>query len=134
MGDANRTPDISTSGVFLEGYGVSVRAIFAQLNCSNLETSAGWFRKLFRREPDARPMGGLAEWHFGDGAGFQLFEKTKDAGHGTLTLVVDDIEGEHRRLVESGLKPGDVEPGKNTLVRLNDPDGNLVVLTQPAGN
>jgi len=112
---------------------MSLKAIFAQLNCSDLETSAGWFSILFQRKPDARPMSGLAEWHYGESAGFQLFEKTRDAGHGTLTLVVDDIEGERRRLVEGGLKPGDVEPGKNTLVRLNDPDGNLVVLTQPGG-
>jgi hypothetical protein len=76
-------------------------------------------------------MKGLAEWHHGDAAGFQLFENAKHAGHGTLTLVVDDIEREHRRLMETGLKPGDVEPGKFTLVRLSDPDRNLVVLTQP---
>ena len=114
-------------------FGVGIRAIFAQLNCSNLETSVGWFSELFHREPDSRPMKGLAEWHYGDLAGFQLFEKAEDAGHGTLTLVVEDIEGEHRRLVEAGLKPGEVEPGKNTLVRLNDPDGNLVVLTEPGG-
>jgi hypothetical protein len=78
-------------------------------------------------------MKGLAEWHHGDLAGFQLFENARHAGHGTLTLVVDDIEGEHRRLLEAELKPGDVEPGKFKLIRLNDPDGNLVVLTQPSG-
>jgi hypothetical protein len=112
---------------------MSVKAIFAQLNCSNLGASVIWFSRLFHRDPDARPMSGLAEWHQGDCAGFQLFENAQHAGHGTLTLVVDDIEEEHRRLVEAGLKPGEIEPGKNTLVRLNDPDGNLVVLTQPGG-
>ena len=116
------------------GIGMSIRAILAQLNCSELEMSTVWYCKLFAREPDSRPMNHLSEWHHGDSAGLQLFENAEHAGHGTLTLVVDDVQREHLRLSEVGLMPGDVEPGKFSLIRLNDPDGNLVVLAQPTSD
>src|SRR5215470_20339898 len=109
-----------------------LRKIYAHLNCSDLSGSIMWFGKLFGRAPDARPMRGLAEWHHGEGAGFQLFENAVDAGRGTLTLIVEGLGGEAARLESVGLKPGAIEPADYTsLVRLRDPDGNLVVLAQP---
>lgn len=106
--------------------------IYAQLNCSDLATSTPWFEKLFGRGPDARPMDGLAEWHHRDNAGLQLFERREDAGHGTLTLVVEGLRNEHQRLDAAGLAPGPIEPATSTsLVTLIDPDGNTVVLAQP---
>lgn len=111
---------------------MALTAIFAQLSCSRLEESIGWFTRLFGRDPDARPMAGLAEWHEGKSAGFQLFEATDHAGHGTLTLIVSDIAGDRARLAEAGLEPGPVEAADYTSIcRMHDPDGNLVVLAQP---
>ncbi|UXX84757.1 VOC family protein [Roseovarius pelagicus] len=106
--------------------------IYAHLNCSNLAKSLLWYEKLFGRAPDARPMDGLAEWHHGDHAGLQLFQNEKDAGHGTLTLIVDGLRNERGRLNVAGLAPGPVEPATSTsLVKLSDPDGNAVVLAEP---
>ena len=77
-------------------------------------------------------MAGLAEWHHGKQAGFQLFESTAHAGHGTLTLIVGAVRAEHERVASIGLDPGEVETADyTTIVRLKDPDGNLVVLAQP---
>jgi hypothetical protein len=74
----------------------------------------------------------LAEWHHGDSAGVQLFEDKAKAGKSTLTLIVSGLQGEHERLTEIGLKPGPIESGDTvSVVRLNDLDGNLVVLAQP---
>jgi hypothetical protein len=106
--------------------------IYAQLNCVDLSASMSWYEKLFGRPPDARPMDGLAEWHHRDSAGFQLFKNPRDAGHGTLTLIVDGLLDEHARLSNAGLSPGEIEPATSTsLVRLQDIDGNLVALAQP---
>ena len=111
---------------------MALNKIFAQLNCTDLRAGIAWYEKLFGRPPDARPMDGLAEWHHRDSAGLQLFENPRDAGHGTLTLIVDGLRDEHLRLERAGLNPGDIEPATSTtLVRLNDADGNLVVLAQP---
>lgn len=111
---------------------MAFKKIYAQLNCSDLSASQSWYESFFGRSPDASPMAGLAEWHHEASAGLQLFENADDAGHGTLTLIVDGLEGEHARLMEAGLKPNDIEPATSTsLVRLNDPGGNLIVLAQP---
>jgi len=112
---------------------MTIAAIYAQLCCSDLKRSSEWFSAVFDRKPDATPMAGLAEWHHQQSAGFQLYEERANAGRGTLTLIVKDLEGEHSRLVAAGLKPGEIEPADyTTIMRLRDPDENLVVLAQPS--
>lgn len=106
--------------------------IYAQLSCTDLAASVDWYERLFNRAPDARPMDGLVEWHHRGSAGLQLFENAKDAGHGTVTLIVDGLREEHARLESAGLAPGEIGSATSTiLVRVRDPDGNLVVLAQP---
>lgn len=106
--------------------------IFAQLSCSDIVGSRLWFEKFFGRAPDAEPMAGLSEWHHQKAAGLQLFENADNAGRGTLTVIVSDLKAEHARTEALGLKPGPIEAATTTsLVRLHDPDGNLVVLAQP---
>jgi hypothetical protein len=110
---------------------MSLKKIYAHVDCSDLTTSIGWYEKLFARKPDALPMKGLAEWHHGEDAGFQLFEDSAHAGANTLTLIVEELREEHKRLVDSGMNPGEVESSKSvSIVRLKDPDGNLIVLAQ----
>ena len=109
----------------------SIRQVYGQLSCADLSVSEAWFETLFGRVPDARPMAGLAEWHHRGAGGLQLFENGVHAGHGTLTLVVGSLRAEHERLDLAGLAPGPIEPATSTsLVRLKDPDGNLIVLAQ----
>jgi hypothetical protein len=108
------------------------KKIYAQIDCADLSASTKWYEKLFDRVPDAQPMEGLAEWHHLDSAGLQLFQNAKDAGHGTLTLIVDGLEEEHARLEKSGLSPDSIETATSTSIfRLHDLDNNLVVLAQP---
>ena len=104
--------------------------IFAHLSCADLQRSTAWFATLFGRQPDATPMRHLAEWHHGDGAGFQLFQNPPHAGQGTLTLIVTGLEAERHRV--AALRPGEVERADYVdLIRLRDPDQNLVVLAEP---
>jgi len=108
---------------------MSIKTIFAHVSCSNLETSIAWYAKLFGRAPDRRPMDGLAEWHFTDSAEVQLFESQNNASHSTLTLGVLPLTPERQRLADAGLKVGEIEETKNFFImRMKDPDGNLVVL------
>ena len=110
---------------------MTLAAIYAQLSCSDLAHSTEWFTVIFERGPDTRPMPGLAEWHHGEQAGFQLFEDRKNAGRGVLTLIVERVSSEHSRLAASGLEIGNIESADyTTIARLSDPDGNLVVLAQ----
>jgi catechol 2,3-dioxygenase-like lactoylglutathione lyase family enzyme len=108
---------------------MSIETIFANVSCSDLGTSTAWYEKLFGKPPTRRPMAGLVEWQLTESAEMQLFESKEHAGHSTLTLGVMPIEPERERLDTAGLEPGPVEPADDFfIVRLRDPDGNLVVL------
>lgn len=106
-----------------------IMSISANLSCSRLEDSIPWYTALFGRAPDRRPMEGLAEWIIHEGAEVQLFESEPNAGHGTLTIGVSGLEAERARLLDTGLAPGEIEEADEFyIVRMRDPDGNLVVL------
>ena len=109
-----------------------IRTVLAQLCVRDLSVSDPWFEGLFGRSADLRPMPGLVEWRHGDAAGLQVFEAAENAGHGVLTLIVEDLAGERARLVQAGLNPGPIEAATSVdLLRLKDPDGNLIVLAEP---
>ena len=76
-------------------------------------------------------MTGLAEWHQNNEAAFQLFQDPNNAGHTTMTLGVSELESERARLAELKLQPGPVEKADYVnIVRLRDPDQNLIVLAE----
>lgn len=105
-----------------------ISTIFAQVSCSDLETSIDWYTKLFGRPPLGRPMPGLAEWQFTDSAEVQLFEAREHAGHSVLTLGVLPLDPERVRLQAAGLAPGPIEEADYVyILRMRDPDDNLVV-------
>ena len=109
---------------------MTIRKIYAQIACRDLAASTAWFKILFGRNPDAKPMAGLVEWHHRSDAGLQLFQNPDAAGKTTLTLIVSELSAEHSRL--KGLAPGPIEHADHVdIVRLNDLDGNLVVLAEP---
>jgi hypothetical protein len=108
---------------------MSIQTIFAHISCADLARSEAWYAHLFGKPATRHPMAGLAEWHFTESAEMQLYEDSTNAGHGTLTLGVLPLEPERDRLERAGLKPGPVEEADNFfIVRLRDPDQNLVVL------
>jgi hypothetical protein len=106
-----------------------IATIFAHVSCRDIAVSAPWYEKLFGKPPGRRPMPGLAEWQFSDSAEVQLCESADHAGHSALTLGVLPLEPERARMVAAGLTPGEIEQVEDYFVlRLRDPDGNLVVL------
>lgn len=108
---------------------MAIETIFAHVSCSDLEASIKWYERLFGKAPLRRPMPGLAEWQFSDSAEVQLFEDKEKAGTSTLTLGVLPLAPERQRLAEAGLEPGPIEEAKDFwIMRMRDPDGNLVVL------
>jgi catechol 2,3-dioxygenase-like lactoylglutathione lyase family enzyme len=106
-----------------------ISTIFANVSCSDIKASAAWYEKLFGMPPTRQPMKNLLEWHFTDSAEVQLYQQEENAGHCTLTLGVMPLEPERDRLAKAGLDPGPIEAADDFfIVRLRDPDRNLVVL------
>jgi catechol 2,3-dioxygenase-like lactoylglutathione lyase family enzyme len=108
---------------------MGIDTFVAQVSCSDLRTSLRWYEKLFGRPPLRRPAPGLAEWGFADHAQVQLSEAPAQAGQSTLTLGVLPIAPQQTRLRKAGLNPGPILRADDLFVlRLRDPDGNLVVV------
>lgn len=109
---------------------MTITGVLAQATVADLDIAADWYRRLFDRAPDARPMDGLLEWHLGDGFGVQVWAEPERAGRSTVVLQVDDLDAVARRLRDAGIT--DVVPQDATSSRIlpmEDPDGNRVVLT-----
>ena len=108
---------------------MTIVGVLAQATVRDLAKAEHWYRRLFDRVPDARPMDGLVEWHLGDGFGVQVFAERERAGRSTIVLPVDDLDGEAGRLREAGLGEGAPQPATGfRILPLKDPDGNRVVL------
>src|ERR1700755_568121 len=119
----------STTRYLVKGFLMSISTIFANVSCSDLETSIRWYEKLFASPPARRPMPKLAEWHLTDSAELQLYESREHAGHSTLTLGVLPLEPERTRLIAAGLDCGPIEQAEHFyIMRMRDPDQHLVVL------
>lgn len=125
-------PQVASTASLWDALGMALIKVYAQLNCTDIKSSAQWYQKLFGRRSDVNPMDGLKEWHHGSDAGFQLACMPDGAGHGSITLIVSDLASEHGRLVKAGLNVGEIVVGDfASFAQLSDPDGNTVILAEP---
>jgi catechol 2,3-dioxygenase-like lactoylglutathione lyase family enzyme len=104
--------------------------VLAQSTVSDLDRAVDWYTRLFGRGPDAQPMDGLNEWHFGPAAGIQVWLEPDRAGRSTTVLASTDLDQAVADLDRAGIEHPPIEPASTfRIVQLADPDGNRVVLT-----
>ena len=104
----------------------------ASIAVENLSESLVWYEYLFGRKADARPMADVAEWKLPGGGWVHVATDADRAGASVLMLIVDDIAEELGRLEMFGIKPVAKAIGDFfKTAKLRDPDGNLIVLSQP---
>jgi catechol 2,3-dioxygenase-like lactoylglutathione lyase family enzyme len=107
-----------------------IRGVLAQCTVTNLDRAEQWYARLFGREPDARPMPGLLEWHLGDTFGIHVWFESDRAGHSSVVLDETDLDAAAARLAAAGLDhSGPRAGGGARILQLTDPDGNRVVYT-----
>lgn len=116
---------------------ITALSVFAAVPVADLDSSIAWYTRLIGREPDDRPMDGLADYFLaGD----------RDPGHGTLQLVVDagragaglvtinvaDAHGVATALAENGieLSVDDTTSDKVLFGTVVDPDGNAITIVE----
>ncbi|ANS77689.1 hypothetical protein SGUI_0293 [Serinicoccus hydrothermalis] len=111
----------------------AVTDVVACLPVSDLDRAAEFYRAVLGREPDARPMPGLAEWHDRSGS-LQVTLDERRAGGGLVTITVTDLRRTAADLAAAGVE---LEVREGTAVAgfasVEDPDGNLLTLVQAAG-
>ena len=97
---------------------------------SELEVARRWYSTLFGRGPDATPMDGLLEWHLSATSGLQVWLEPERAGGAGSVITVTDLDAAGTRLAAAGIENVGPEQATSTrILRLADPDGNRVVLT-----
>jgi hypothetical protein len=110
--------------------------VLAQATVTDPEAAVEWYSRLFGRPPDLRPMGGLAECHFGESHGVQVWAEPDRSGHSSMMLDESDLPGLIARLDQCGFDHGEPEDvTASTILLLEDLDGNRVVVsTALSGN
>jgi predicted enzyme related to lactoylglutathione lyase len=118
-----------------------VRAIYAGIVAEDLERERDWYEAAIGRKPDAAPMDGLYEWHFGDNY-VQLVALAKvreiqklpawgTRGASSITLVVDDADERVRSAVAAGgTQVSRFDNDGFRTVTVSDPEGNLITFLQ----
>lgn len=107
-----------------------IRGVLAQCTVTDLDRAEEWYRQVFERPADARPMPGLLEWHLGDAFGVQVWEESDRAGRSCVVLKETDIDHTATRLTAAGIEHDGPQPGGGArILLLADPDGNRVVFT-----
>ena len=110
---------------------MSIHNVLAGVAVLDLDRSLSWYGELLGREPDTRPMPGVAEWSFAGGGWVQLFEDHRRAGASSLTLVESDLAGRLNKLVEKQIRIE--EQSESDFVKtaqIRDPDGNRIVIAE----
>lgn len=98
----------------------------ASLAVRDLVDAAEWYETLLG--PSTRPMPEVMEWQLERGGGLQVYLAPERAGHGTCTMVVDDVDEMAATLRSSGLAPDAeaVHGDRVDTVMVKDPDGNSI--------
>lgn len=109
---------------------MTIERVLAQMTVTDLDTAVSWYTQLFSRQPDARPMDGLAEWHLADTIGVQVWAEPDRAGRSSMVLDESDLDARVAQLNHAGIAhTGPQDATSSRILQLLDPDGNRVVFT-----
>lgn len=117
---------------------VTALTVFAAVPVSDLDASIGWYTRLIGREPDSRPMDGLADYFLAgdrdpDHGTLQLVVDSERAGGGLVTINVADAHAVASALAEHdiALDVDDTTSDKVIFGTIIDLDGNAVTIVEP---
>jgi len=105
----------------------TITNVLAEVLVTDHAAAVQWYAKLFGRQPDRRPMDGLAEWQLNVAGGLQVFERAEGAGSSVATLVVDTVAPVVDHLDGIGVETDvrTVSSG-SAVASVRDPDGNTL--------
>ena len=112
---------------------MSVNDVFAGAPVADYQAALVWYLRFFGRPPDFFPNDNEAVWQLGEHAWIYVVGDAARAGHGLLTLLVDDVDQQLAELKERGIETGKIDtiPGAVRKLEVTDPDGNRITFGQP---
>jgi catechol 2,3-dioxygenase-like lactoylglutathione lyase family enzyme len=101
--------------------------LFAGMRVRELAAAQAWYEQLLG-EPSFFPNDIEAVWTLADDRFVYVMEDADGAGHGLVTLFVDDLETWIDAIAARGLQPAERETYENGVRKLTfrDPDGNEI--------
>jgi len=85
---------------------MTVSNVLAGVAVKDLDSSAQWYERIFKRAADTRPMAEVAEWRFPEGGWLQVFRDEKRAGSSSVTFAVKNLDDELQGLRTQGIAIG----------------------------
>ena len=102
--------------------------MFAGMPVSNFAEARKWYERLLGSPPSFLPHDTEAVWELAEHRYIYIVEMREHAGHGRLTLFVDDLGPLVGKIGERGPVPSmrEVYPNGVRKISYRDPDGNEI--------
>jgi catechol 2,3-dioxygenase-like lactoylglutathione lyase family enzyme len=102
--------------------------LFAGLPVSDFDRALGWYERLLGAPPTFLPNDSEAVWEVAEHRYLYIEVLPERAGHGLLTLFVDDLDERVQGIRDRGVEPVSQETYDNGVrkVTYRDADGNEV--------
>lgn len=104
--------------------------LFAGMSVSDLPAALAWYEKLFGKPPAFFPNEVEAVWEVAAHRYVYIELRPEHAGHGLITLFLEDFDSYVAEVSERGIQPATVEKYENDVRKWTylDPDGNEIGL------
>ena len=101
--------------------------LFAGIRVRDLEAARPWYERLLG-EPSFLPNATEVVWTLADQRSVYIEQDPDGAGHGLVTIVVDDLDRVVGEITARGLEPDERETYSNGVrkVLFRDADGNEI--------
>src|ERR1022692_2346405 len=87
---------------------MDVSYVFAGLVVASRDQAASWYARLLGRPADMLPNDAEATWQLTSATSVYLLADADRAGHGVLSLVVDDLQAQLAQITARGIVTGPV--------------------------
>src|SRR5688500_14688936 len=101
--------------------------LFAGLRVRDFTAARSWYEQLLG-EPTFLPHASEAVWTLAEDRSVYIVEDAENAGHGAVTVFVDDLEAALAEIGARGLEPAERETYSNGVRKatFRDSDGNEI--------
>jgi catechol 2,3-dioxygenase-like lactoylglutathione lyase family enzyme len=103
-------------------------ALFAGVYVTDYEAAKAWYVRLLGGEPSFFPNSIEAVWELAEHRSIYIRVQPEDAGHGVVTIFVDDLGQRTAGIAARGIEPAKQETYGNGVRKITylDPDGNEI--------
>lgn len=102
--------------------------LFAGISVADLASACGWYERLLGAPPAFFPNDVEAVWQVDEHRFVYVEVRPEHAGHGLVTLFVDDFDARMAAVSARGIEPDKQETYENGVRKYTyvDPDGNEI--------